>query len=107
MQIVFDHEQVLIRIGKRSVAFLDWRMCAPKDVLIQTIYVLPEYRGRGYAKKLVQALVEKLENGTVIELFPQPFGDTKITRDQLITMYESMGFKKSRSPYLSMEVNHE
>jgi ribosomal protein S18 acetylase RimI-like enzyme len=66
-----------------------------KPAVIFGLYVEPEYRRKGYAKKLLQLVISEIRNtgyaGTIqIKADPQ---EDSISKEQLVTFYERQGLQ--------------
>ncbi|MFA0678728.1 GNAT family N-acetyltransferase, partial [Vibrio sp. 10N.222.51.A6] len=63
---------------------------------IERIDVLPQLRRRGMARELLNAAIEQIRsecNKACIEISAQPDQDSKITKESLVTFYESAEFE--------------
>lgn len=63
-------------------------------VLIDLVFVKPEFRSQGYAKKLVLAAIDEIKvehNGLDIKLYALP-KEKDIELEGLVDLYESCGF---------------
>lgn len=85
---------------RRVIGYLEHRKQANGNLLIQSIYVKPLYRGRSYGKVMINALIRDLKTGVKIELYPCPFGDTKMSKTKLIQLYKELGFVKTKNGYM-------
>lgn len=79
--------------SKRGVAGLTYRD-NPRtgNVVLEDLFVSPGARGRGLARKLVQAAAAR-HRGRVLELVPNAFADKPKSNSQLRSMYARLGFK--------------
>lgn len=68
-----------------------------KTGTVLNVYTKPEYRGRGYAKRLMTMMLEdaKAQDVSVIEL--------KST-DEGYSLYKSVGFKDAKTKYHNMKI---
>lgn len=67
-------------------------------ILIDKVYVYPEYRKQGFARKLLaEALAEVKDCGKEIKLVALPLEES-IGQDDLVAFYESMGFRPDDEP---------
>jgi 8-oxo-dGTP pyrophosphatase MutT (NUDIX family)/GNAT superfamily N-acetyltransferase len=65
----------------------------PEAVWIKGMFVDPDHRGQGIARKLIQMKMEEAP-GKKLRLRPKPFKDAPMDEDQLKSFYGSLGFKE-------------
>ena len=73
---------------------------------IQALYVAPQYRRKGLAKQLVNHVI-KLRT-TPLYLRATPYKDEPLSEDNLISFYQSLGFKPINhlnKVYLKYDIN--
>ena len=86
------HNVTKIMLGRaedKSVTCASALFITDKIAFLGAVGTLPEYRGRGYARKTVDTLAEHFKNeGKAVYLF---------CKDSLVPFYEKIGFKKEGS----------
>lgn len=79
-----------------------WRQNAEhKNVYsIERLDILPEFRRKGLAKKLLNETLKHIAvkcPKACVEITAEPDADSGLTMNNLVTFYESLGFKKYQS----------
>ena len=80
----------------------------PKHYWITALYVVPQFRGRGIAKTLVNAVIQ-LYSDKPICLTPYAYKDKPKSDEELVSMYKHLGFKEisGQKHYLIYNHKHE
>ena len=84
------NEQFRLYDNDNEVAYVRINV-QPKYVNISALYVKPEYRQRGLAKKLLKIVTDKYENKD-IHIKPYAYMDEPMSDEQLEHFYRKMGF---------------
>lgn len=79
-----------------------WRKVPePENVYtIERIDILPELRGKGFARELIKDAIKRIEAEcpkACVEITAEPDEDSGITVENLVGFYESLGFEKHQS----------
>lgn len=66
------------------------------------LFVKPDYRGKGYSRKLLEKFVQELDtNKIIVELDINPYGD--LDYNQLKKLYEEFDFKQKNQGFFIRE----
>jgi len=76
-----------------------WRkVTEPENVYtIERIDILPEFRGKGFARELIKDAIKRIEAEcpkACVEITAEPDEDSGISVENLVGFYESLGFEK-------------
>ncbi|MEZ8041174.1 MULTISPECIES: GNAT family N-acetyltransferase [Vibrio] len=79
-----------------------WRQNAAHQNVysIERIDILPEFRRKGLAKKLLSETLKRIAvecPKACVEITAEPDADSELTMENLVTFYESLGFEKYQS----------
>lgn len=67
------------------------------DIWISSLFVYPEWRGRGIGRELVEHVLEE-NAGKTIWLIPNPYEDKPLSKEKLAEFYRSCGFERTEDP---------
>ena len=87
-----------VHLDDKNVAYLVYRPESfEKDgPFLSGLYVSPEHRRQGLAKKLV-TMLEREHKGETIRLLASPYKDKNMTTQELVAMYKHLGFKSDNA----------
>jgi predicted GNAT family N-acyltransferase len=85
------------RLGALPIACGRWRITAEGKAKIERCAVLPDYRGQGYGRALVQYLLNDMPSGYPVYLHAQ---------DQAIPFYEALGFVSEGEAFYEAGILH-
>jgi ribosomal protein S18 acetylase RimI-like enzyme len=88
-----------VDVKTRSIVSLD-NTQHPDGLTVTRVSVLPQWRGRGIASRLLRECTEEADReGVVLWLAPAPdISGSGLTRAQLIAWYERVGFVAWSAP---------
>jgi len=82
----------LIKLNHNVVGDISYEMKDGGYAYISGLTVLPEFQGKGIARKAMEIILEKLKDVKLIDLVTHP------KNERAIKLYESLGFKKNGEP---------
>ena len=89
-----DHRRFSLQLDGRTIgrATASKKARANNTVEVTDLYVDPAYRGQGVASQLIDRIRDEHKSATLC-LKPQPFADKLLSRDELVHVYEKLGFE--------------
>jgi len=89
-----EHRRFNLQLDGRTIgrATASKKARANNTVEVTDLYVDPAYRGQGIASQLIDRIRDEHKSATLC-LKPQPFADKLLSRDELVHVYEKLGFE--------------